>query len=204
MAPFARVGVAALALLVLSGCRAIVPAEEHELDGAVLLGARHQQGWENEDVPVMRVDGVWRRWQWPVGVRVSSSLSGYAGDMSGEQSVDLGLGLVRWLEIGELVHGALGAGYAFVATHDDDLFDADSDSWQTPYLEGGLYVPLVGSEELWLGLETRWTSGEGPELGGNELDGEWLDLYLVVRVGLPGQRTNDDRERRDAAARTTR
>ena len=173
-----------LAFLLAAGCRATVPYERHELDGGVLLGARQQPGWENESVPLIRIDGALRPLSWPVGVRVSTSLSGYAGDQTGEQSIDLGLGLMRNFELmaGGLL-ASLGAGYLFVATDNAEIFAPESDSWQAPYVEGGLYVPLVPSEGFWLGLEARYSSGDGPELGATELDGQFLDLYLVARLG---------------------
>ena len=170
--------------LALGGCRTVVPYEELELDGAVLLGARQQPGWEDESVPVIRIDTALRPSSWPVGVRLSTTLSGYAGDQSGEQSIDLGLGLVRGFElVADRLLASLGAGYLFVATDNAEIFAPESDSWQAPYLEGGLYVPLAPTDGVWLGLEARYSSGDGPELGATRLDGEFLDLYLVVRLG---------------------
>lgn len=163
------------------------PSEAVELEGAALLGWRQQAGeWENGDVPVEHLDFAARPAAWPVGVELAFDLSGFAGDQTGEQTVGLGVGLVRGFElVPQRLWARLGIGREFLATDNGELFASESDSWQATYLTGGLYT-RVGSDverPMRLGLEARYASGPGPEFSTQALDGEFLDLYLVLAWG---------------------
>lgn len=175
---------ALLAALLLCACRSTGAYENFELEGASLLGLRHQPGWENSNVPLLRLDGSLRPWSWPVGVKASATISGFAGDQAGAQSGDLGLGIARSFEIEPgRVSGSLGLGHLFVTTDSGDLFANEHDSWGANYVEGGLYFTLDAASGLALGIEARYSSGDGPQLGATRLDGDFLDLFLVLRFG---------------------
>ena len=171
---------ACLATVLVSACRATAQHEQLELDGAVLLGVRDQSGWENSSAPLLHLDGAARPLSWPVGVKLSMSLSGYFGDDTGEQTADFGLGLARSFElVPDRLSASLGAGRLFLSTDSGDLFANESDNWQANYVEAGLYLALDSTGEFTLGLEARYSKGDSPDLGGRQLDGDFLDLYLV-------------------------
>lgn len=176
-------------VLLLGACRVTAPYGGFELEGAGLLGLRSQHGWENPDAPLIRLDAAARPWSWPVGVKVSTDLSGYFGDDTGEQTIGFGLGLARSFElVPARLAGSLGLGRLFLSTDNGDLFAARSDSWQATYVEAGLYYRVAPASDLSIGLEARYSTGDGPDLGVEELDGDFLDLFLVVQFGWPGRR----------------
>lgn len=162
-------------------CRTIVPLARGEYEGAALLGWRNQSGWENESAPLIHLDVGWRPAAWPVGLRLSADLSGFSGDDTGEQTASLGLGLTRTLALvpGRL-WGSFGVGRLFHDTDNGELFAPENDAWQASYVELGLHTRL--DETLRLGLELRASSGDGPRLGAEELDGDFLDLFPVVTL----------------------
>ena len=134
----------------------------------------------------MRFDGSARPVSWPVALQMSTTLSGYFGDNTGEQSIDLGLGVVRKFDIVPgTMSGSVGLGHLFISTDNGELFTNESDDWQANYIEGGLYFALGSAGEVSIGIEARYSTGDGPSFGDQELDGDFLDLYLVVRIGQP-------------------
>jgi hypothetical protein len=177
-----RAAIAALALVLPSGCRAVSTSESVEFGGAASLGFRHASGWDPSSAPLLHLDGRLRPFSWPLGFEVSTTLSGYAGDQTGAQSVDLGIGIERTFELEpSSIWLSLGAGHLFVSTDSGDLFHSRSDSWGAEYVSSGLYFALGEDRGTTFGLEARYSFGDGPDLGGESLDGEFLDLYLVAR-----------------------
>jgi hypothetical protein len=178
--------VALWVVLCVCACRATTTLENFELEGASLLGGRNQPGWENSSVPLLRFDGSVRPLSWPVGVQVSTTLSGYSGDETGEQSIDLGLGVVRSFEIvPDTLSGSLGIGHLFISTDNGELFANQSDDWQANYIEGGLYFAVGSAGDVSIGIEARYSMGDGPSFDDRQLDGDFLDVYFVVRIGPP-------------------
>ena len=179
---------ATLALL-LGACRGAAHYGGFELEGASLIGLRRQPGWEHEDAPLLHLDAAARPLSWPVGVKVSTSLSGYFGDAEGAQTGGLGLGLTRSFELmPDRLAGSLGLGRLFLTTDNGDLLVPETDGWQANYVEAGLYWLVEPESEFGIGLEVRYSSGDGPDLGATRLDGDSLDLFLVARFGWPGSR----------------
>lgn len=175
-------------VLLLGACRVVAPRGGFELEGAGLLGLRSQPGWENSEAPLIRLDAAARPWSWPVGVKVSTDLSGYFGDDTGEQTIGFGLGLARSIElVPARLAGSLGLGHLFFSTDNGDLFAAKSDSWQANYVEAGLYYGIAPASDLTIGLEARYSTGDGPDLGVERLDGDFLDVFLLLQFGWPGR-----------------
>lgn len=176
-----------LAVLLVCACRTTTSLGSVEFEGAALFGMRDQPGWANSTAPVMRFDGAVRPCSWPVGVKASTALTGYFGDATGEQSLDLGLGLTSSFElVPDLLSGSVGVGHLFVTTDNGALFGYAHDDWEADYVEAGLYLLLAPSDGLSLGLEMRYSTGDGPLLGMTQRDGDFMDLFLVAGFGLTG------------------
>ena len=72
----------------------------------------------------------------------------------------------------------------FLDTERNDVFVSSRDTWQANYLEAGFQVPLSqGDRALRLGTELRYSWGDGPEIYGQRLDGESLDVLILVCFG---------------------
>ena len=174
--------------LLFGACRGTATYSKVEFEGAALLGVRSQPGWENSSAPLMRFDAAVRPLSWPVGVKASADLSGFFEDDTGPQSLGLGIGLTRTIElVPERLAGSLGVGRLFLSTDNGYIFASETDDWQATYLEAGLYCLVAPASDLSLGLEARYSFGDGPELGTTQLDGNFLDLYLVMKIGWPGR-----------------
>jgi len=166
--------------LAAGACRASTRYAAGELEGATSIGMRSQpSGWEDSSVPLIHADLSFLPDGWPVAPALSLDLTGWFGSQEGEQTASLGLGVRRTLELADgTLWAALGAGRTFLATDNAELFEPESDPWQATYLEGGLYVALAPT--LRLGLELRYLTGDGPELSGEQLDGELVDVFVVL------------------------
>jgi hypothetical protein len=168
-------------LLALAGCRATTRYAAGELEGSTSLGVRSQPSdWEDSTAPLIHADLSFLPESWPVAPALSADLTGWFGSQEGEQTASFGLGVRRTLElVDDTLWTALGLGRMFLDTETGDLFDSESDAWQASYVEGGLYVRL-GDPSMRLGLELRYLAGDGPEVGGEELDGELFDVFVVL------------------------
>jgi len=169
-----------LPLFFLLGCRATWSSPAGEIEGATSIGLRNQPSdWENSSVPVVHFDWALLPESWPVGPKLSADVTGWFGSQTGEQTGSLGLGVTRGLELfPDQLRAAVGAGWMWLETDNDELFSYDHDAWQATYLEGGLYF-LPGAGALHIGLEVRYAFGDGPDLDGESLGGEFLDVFLV-------------------------
>jgi len=174
--------------LLLGACRGTASGSGFEFEGAALVGLRSQPGWEHEQAPLIHLDAVARPESWPVGVKASTEISGFFGADEGAQTGDLGLGLTGTFELapGRLA-GSLGLGRLFLTTDSGELFAAQSDGWQATYVEAGLYYLVAPASDVSLGLEVRYSTGDGPDLGATRLDGDFLNVFLVVKHGWPGR-----------------
>lgn len=184
--PWSSLAAAALLAWCASACRMTTPYPGLDVESAALLGVRNQAGWENSTAPLIRVDAGVRPQRWPVGVQASSALTGFFGDEEGEQTFDFGLGVTRTFTLAEdRLAVSAGLGHLWLTTDNGELFGYESDNWQANYVEAGLYVTIDGASAVMLGLEARYATGDGPRLDTLQLDGEFLDLYLVLRLGSP-------------------